>query len=164
MIRTGQDVIAEFTDSATTSNRSNDSPDRAGRDRRLHRRAGSTRCILSTRVRQHADPGTGSRSRLLPIVQPESDRRVSATTSSSQVRRRCWSNLLPRFVEMQVYQAVARVDRVGAFGAHGRDAQRDSTTRKISVRELTLTYNKARQAQITREVSEISAGAAAAEK
>ena len=44
-------------------------------------------------------------------------------------------------------------------------AMRNATDNaKDLVSDLTLSYNKARQAQITREVAEISAGAAAAGK
>jgi len=66
--------------------------------------------------------------------------------------------LLPRFIEMQLY----RVMLEAAASEHSARmvAMRNATQNALDlVAELTLTYNKARQAQITREVSEIAAGA-----
>lgn len=68
------------------------------------------------------------------------------------------SDLLPRYVEVLLYQAIleglasehsARMVAMRNASDNAKDVQRD----------LTLSLNKARQAQITREVSEIAAGA-----
>lgn len=68
--------------------------------------------------------------------------------------------LLPRFVEVQIYQAL--LESIASEHSSRMVAMRNATDNaRDLVRELTLTYNKARQAQITREVSEIAAGAAA---
>lgn len=68
--------------------------------------------------------------------------------------------LLPRFVEVQIYQAL--LESIASEQSARMVAMRNATdnAREI-VSELTMTYNKVRQAQITREVAEISAGAAA---
>ena len=68
--------------------------------------------------------------------------------------------LLPRFVEVEIYQAL--LEAIASEQSARMVAMRNATdnAREI-VSELTMTYNKVRQAQITREVSEISAGAAA---
>ncbi|HET9017474.1 MAG TPA: F0F1 ATP synthase subunit gamma [Thermomicrobiaceae bacterium] len=68
--------------------------------------------------------------------------------------------LLPRFVEVEIYQAV--LEAIASEQSARMVAMRNATdnAREI-VSDLTMTYNKVRQAQITREVSEISAGAAA---
>ncbi|MBA2597020.1 MAG: ATP synthase F1 subunit gamma [Chloroflexota bacterium] len=66
--------------------------------------------------------------------------------------------LLPRYVEIQLYQAVLE----GLASEHSARmvAMRSaSDNAKDIVRDLVLDRNKARQAQITREVSEIAAGA-----
>jgi F-type H+-transporting ATPase subunit gamma len=66
--------------------------------------------------------------------------------------------LLPRFVEVQVYQAI--LESIASEHSARMVAMRNaSQNAKDLVAELSLTYNKARQTQITREVSEIAAGA-----
>jgi len=68
--------------------------------------------------------------------------------------------LLPRFVEVQLYQAL--LESIASEHSARMVAMRNATDNaRELVSELTLTYNKARQAQITREVTEIAAGAAA---
>ncbi len=68
--------------------------------------------------------------------------------------------LLPRFVEVQIYQAL--LESIASEHSARMVAMRSATDNaRDLVRELTLTYNKVRQSQITREVSEIAAGAAA---
>ena len=66
--------------------------------------------------------------------------------------------LLPRYVEIQVYQAV--LESIASEHSARMVAMRNaSQNAKDLVSDLTLSYNKARQALITREVSEIAAGA-----
>jgi F-type H+-transporting ATPase subunit gamma len=71
--------------------------------------------------------------------------------------------LLPRFVEIQLYQAM--LEAIASEHSARMVAMRNaSQNAKDLVADLTLTYNKARQSQITREVSEIAAGAEALAK
>ncbi len=66
--------------------------------------------------------------------------------------------LLPRFIEVQLYRTL--LEAVASEHSARMVAMRNATQNALDlVGELTLTYNKARQAQITREVSEIAAGA-----
>jgi F-type H+-transporting ATPase subunit gamma len=71
-------------------------------------------------------------------------------------------NLLPRLIEMQIYQAVLESDasehstRMMAM-RNATDAARDM------IDDLSLAYNQARQAGITREIAEIAGGKAALE-
>jgi F-type H+-transporting ATPase subunit gamma len=66
--------------------------------------------------------------------------------------------LLPRFIEVQLYRAL--LEAVASEHSARMVAMRNATENALElVQELTLTYNKARQAQITREVTEIAAGA-----
>lgn len=66
--------------------------------------------------------------------------------------------LLPRYVDQQVYRAI--LESIASEHSARMVAMRNATDNaRELVSELTLSYNKARQAQITREVSEISAGA-----
>lgn len=68
--------------------------------------------------------------------------------------------LLPRYVEVQVYQAM--LESLASEHSARMVAMRAATDNaRDFIDELTLSLNKARQAQITREVSEIAAGAAA---
>ncbi|MER2494237.1 F0F1 ATP synthase subunit gamma [Catenovulum sediminis] len=68
--------------------------------------------------------------------------------------------LLVRYVESQVYQAV--VENVASEMAARMVAMKAATDNADNlVKELQLVYNKARQAAITQELSEIVAGAAA---
>ena len=69
--------------------------------------------------------------------------------------------LLPRYVEVQVYQAL--LESIASEHSARMVAMRAASDNANDfINELTLSLNKARQAQITREVSEIAAGAAAA--
>lgn len=66
--------------------------------------------------------------------------------------------ILPRYLETIVYQSV--LETVASFYSSQMVAMRNATDNaKELVDDLTLSYNKARQAQITNEVAEISAGA-----
>jgi len=68
--------------------------------------------------------------------------------------------LVPRYVETMVWQALLE----SAAGEHGArmTAMKNATDNANDLsKELTLAMNKARQAQITREISEIAAGAEA---
>jgi F-type H+-transporting ATPase subunit gamma len=68
--------------------------------------------------------------------------------------------LVPRYVETMVWQALLE----SAAGEHGArmTAMKNATDNANDLaRDLTLEMNKARQAQITREISEIAAGAEA---
>jgi F-type H+-transporting ATPase subunit gamma len=66
--------------------------------------------------------------------------------------------LLPRFVEIQVYQAL--LESIASEHSARMVAMRSATDNANDlVSDYTLSLNKARQAQITGEVAEISAGA-----
>ncbi len=68
------------------------------------------------------------------------------------------NNLLPRYVEVQLYQAILE-GLASEHSARMVSMRSASDNAKEIQQELTLSYNKARQAQITSEVSEIAAGA-----
>jgi F-type H+-transporting ATPase subunit gamma len=68
------------------------------------------------------------------------------------------NQLLPRYIEVQLYQAI--LESLASEHSARMVAMRSaSDNAKEIVSELTLSRNKARQAQITQEVSEIAAGA-----
>jgi F-type H+-transporting ATPase subunit gamma len=68
------------------------------------------------------------------------------------------NDLLPRYVEVQLYQAVLE-SLASEHSARMVSMRNASDNAKGIVQDLTLSRNKDRQAQITREVSEIAAGA-----
>ncbi len=70
--------------------------------------------------------------------------------------------LLPRVLDMQVYQAL--LESSASEHSARMLAMRNATDNATDMlQDLTLTFNQARQASITREISEISAGKAAIE-
>lgn len=70
--------------------------------------------------------------------------------------------LLPRFVEMQVYQAI--VEAIASEQSARMVAMRNATDNaKELLQDLTLAYNKARQESITKELLDITGGVAALE-
>ena len=71
--------------------------------------------------------------------------------------------LLPRYVEMLIYEAV--LETAASFQSAQMVAMKNATDNANDlVRDLTLTYNKARQEQITKELLDIVGGAAALEE
>ncbi|MFC2022892.1 ATP synthase F1 subunit gamma [Chloroflexota bacterium] len=68
--------------------------------------------------------------------------------------------LLPRFIDMQVYHAI--LESIASEQSARMVAMRNATdSAKDLVSELTLLYNKARQESITKELLDITGGAAA---
>ena len=97
---------------------------------------------------------------LLPIVRPEGQGEFSDYIFEPSPAG-VLEQLLPRFVEVQIYQTLLEAN--ASEHSARMVAMRNATDNaKELVSDLTLSYNKARQALITREVSEIAAGAAAA--
>jgi len=101
---------------------------------------------------------------LLPIEPPASEGTSSAFTdyifepSPQEVLAR----LLPRYIEMQIYEAV--LQNAASFQSAQMVAMKNATDNANDItRELTLTYNKTRQEQITKELLDIVGGAAALE-
>jgi len=70
--------------------------------------------------------------------------------------------LLPRYVEMLIYEAI--LESAASEQSARMVAMKNATDNAAEIeRELTLTYNKARQEQITKELLDIVGGAAALE-
>ncbi|MBX0327947.1 F0F1 ATP synthase subunit gamma [Oscillochloris sp. ZM17-4] len=97
---------------------------------------------------------------LAPVesAEPASSSRSDFTYEPSQ--EDVLQELLPRYVESQIYQAI--LESIASFYSAQMVAMRNATkSAKDLVQDLTLSFNKARQAAITKEVSEIASGAAA---
>lgn len=98
--------------------------------------------------------------RLLPVDPPTDAGTTRADYTYEPGREEVLSQLLPRFIEVQLYQAI--LESIASEHSSRMIAMRNANDNaKELVRDLTLTYNKARQAAITKEISEIAAGAAA---
>ena len=99
---------------------------------------------------------------LLPIV-PEFDEGAEEQIRDfifEPSREEVLEALLPRYIEVQVYQAV--LDALASEHAARMVAMRNATENANELLDdLTLSFNKARQAQITAEVSEIATAAVA---
>src|ERR671921_187894 len=94
---------------------------------------------------------------ILPVEPPEAQERYSdyifEPTPADVL-----NELLPRYVEVQLYQAI--LEGIASEHSARMVAMRSASDNAKEIQqEMTLSYNKARQAQITREVSEIAAGA-----
>lgn len=97
---------------------------------------------------------------LLPIDPPLEPQGQAIDYTYEPSQEQVLAELLPRFVEVQLYQAV--LESIASEHSARMVAMRNATKNaKDLVRDLTLTFNKARQAGITNEVSEIASGAAA---
>lgn len=100
---------------------------------------------------------------LLPIEPPrheEGDESHAVDYIYEPSPREVLASLLPRFVEMQLYQAVLELT-ASEFSARMVAMRNASDNAGELITDLQLGYNKARQATITREIIEISAGAGA---
>jgi F-type H+-transporting ATPase subunit gamma len=98
--------------------------------------------------------------RLLPVEAPNepAENRIPYNFEPDQAD--VLNELLPRFVEVQLYHAV--LEAIASEHSARMVAMRNATDNAKELRrDLTLSYNKTRQANITKEVSEIASGAAA---
>jgi F-type H+-transporting ATPase subunit gamma len=156
MIRTRQDVVAEFTGLGDNVSLDDLRPiAQVAFDDFLSGRVDAVFVVFARFVNTLSQ--VPEIRQILPIVSPE-----GAGTYTDYIfepsPEAVLESLLPRFVEIQIYQAMLESiasehsARMVAMGNASRNA-------KDLVGDLTLSLNKARQAQITREVSEIAAGA-----
>lgn len=97
---------------------------------------------------------------LLPVEPPTGERTKPADFIYEPNPTEVLNALLPRYVETLIYQAL--LESMASFYAAQMVAMRNATDNAHEViDDLTLTYNKVRQAVITREVAEIASGAEA---
>jgi F-type H+-transporting ATPase subunit gamma len=100
---------------------------------------------------------------LLPVEPPAGERTKPADFIYEPNPTAVLNALLPRYVETLIYQAL--LESMASFYAAQMVAMRNATDNAHEViDDLTLTYNKVRQAVITREVAEIASGAEAMAK
>ncbi|HWI60410.1 MAG TPA: ATP synthase F1 subunit gamma [Symbiobacteriaceae bacterium] len=101
---------------------------------------------------------------LLPVVAPEGEQTEGPTTEYIYVpdAEVVLNNLVPRFAETMFYQALLE-SKASEHGARMTAMGNATDNAKEIIGKLTLAFNRARQASITREISEIVGGAAALE-
>ena len=108
--------------------------------------------------------------RLLPIEAPEAEEAAEGNGMAGEEvpyiflpdAAAVLDNLLPQYVQVQIYNAMLQsaASELGSRMA-AMSAATDNAAERIA--DLNLTYNKARQAQVTNEISEIVGGANALE-
>jgi F-type H+-transporting ATPase subunit gamma len=106
---------------------------------------------------------------LLPLIPEDAIGEAAAREGSGESDisfepdpKRVLDTLLPKLVETRVYQAL--LESSASEHSSRMMAMRSATDNATGMLDdLTLTYNQARQAGITQEISEISAGKAALE-
>ncbi|HGJ3494273.1 TPA: F0F1 ATP synthase subunit gamma [Streptococcus pneumoniae] len=102
---------------------------------------------------------------MLPIVDldpNEADEEYSLTFELETSREEILEQLLPQFAESMIYGAI--IDAKTAENAAGMTAMQTATDNaKKVINDLTIQYNRARQAAITQEITEIVAGTSALE-
>lgn len=97
---------------------------------------------------------------LLPVEPTKSERKTEVEYIYEPNRKEVMGELLPRFVEMQVYHAV--LESIASEQSARMVAMRNASENANElVQELTLMYNKARQEMITKELLDITGGAEA---
>lgn len=97
---------------------------------------------------------------LLPVQPPakeENEEQKTVEYIYEPDARTIFEALLPRYVDVQVYQAL--LETVASFYSAQMVAMKNATdSAQDLVQDLTLTYNKARQAAITMQILEVVAG------
>ncbi|MBM7853731.1 F-type H+-transporting ATPase subunit gamma [Desulfohalotomaculum tongense] len=107
--------------------------------------------------------------KLLPIEAPAEEKKEGAEDKKAQVSYMYEPNaesvlgeLLPKYVEVSIFRALLEA-KAGEHGARMTAMDSATNNAKEMIHKLTLSLNRARQAAITKEISEIVGGAAALE-
>ena len=104
--------------------------------------------------------------KLLPMESPKMEEGVKATTGEpifEPSAEEIVLSLLPRYLEAQVYGALLE-SAASEQGARMVAMKNATENAEEMISDLTLTYNKARQAAITKEILEVVSGAEALEE
>ncbi|WP_309123236.1 ATP synthase F1 subunit gamma [Paenibacillus sp.] len=95
---------------------------------------------------------------LLPLGEPEKSDSTTAAYEFEPSPEVVLNHILPRYAETLVYSAVLE-GKASEFGARMTAMSNASKNATKFINSLTLQYNRARQASITQEITEIVAGA-----
>lgn len=156
MVRTGQNVVAQFTglsDSLTPADITGIT--QVVIDDYISGRVDSVQLIYSKFNSTLSQ--TPVVQQLLPVVPQEGSGQYNDYIFEP-TGQEVLTELLPRLIEVEIYQAVLE-SFASEYSARMVAMRNASDNARDLVSDLTLSYNKARQTQITNEVSEIAAGA-----
>ncbi len=156
MVRTGQNVVAQFTglsDSLTPADITGIT--QVVIDDYITGRVDSVQLIYSKFNSTLSQ--TPVVQQLLPVV-PQAGSGEYNDYIFEPTGEEVLTELLPRLVEVEIYQAILE-SFASEYSARMVAMRNASDNARDLVSDLTLSYNKARQTQITNEVSEIAAGA-----
>jgi F-type H+-transporting ATPase subunit gamma len=98
--------------------------------------------------------------RLLPMAAPEADQQPPEEFIFEPDAEKLLGDLLPRYLDTQMYQALVE-SQASEQGARMTAMSAATKNAGEMIDTLTLAYNKARQAAITKEITEIVSGAEA---
>jgi F-type H+-transporting ATPase subunit gamma len=103
--------------------------------------------------------------RLLPLPEPPPKEEPAGTSPARELlyepdKRALLERLVPMYVEISIYRAMLE-SQAGFFGAQMTAMDAATRNAKEMIGRLTLAYNRARQAAITKELMEIIGGAEA---
>ena len=94
---------------------------------------------------------------ILPVEPPEEASTAAVDYLYEPSREAVLADLLPRYIEMQIYEAI--LEGIASEQSARMVAMRNATdAAEEMIQDLTLTYNKARQEQITKELLDIVGG------
>ncbi|MCH8995013.1 MAG: ATP synthase F1 subunit gamma [Chloroflexi bacterium] len=97
-------------------------------------------------------------SQLLPVEPPQEEATGAVDYIYEPGRESLLAELLPRYIEVQIYEAI--LEGIASEQSARMVAMRNATdAANEMVDDLTLSYNKARQEQITKELLDIVGGA-----
>ena len=161
MLRYGREVVAEFTGLGDYPTLNQVTPiTQIAVDDFVNGRVDAVFVVYSRFVSTMTQ--TPDIQQVLPVQPPTGDDAPTAARAANFIFEPSpavvLNTLLPRYVDQQVYRAI--LESIASEHAARMVAMRNATDNaRDLVSDLTLSMNKARQAQITREVSEIAAGA-----
>ncbi len=98
--------------------------------------------------------------KLLPMAKPTTGETAPSDFEFEPNARELLGTLLPRYIDTQVYQALVEA-QASEHGARMTAMSAATTNAGEMIDNLTLVYNKARQAAITKEITEIVSAAEA---
>jgi F-type H+-transporting ATPase subunit gamma len=105
------------------------------------------------RTAMHTVP---TRIKLLPIESPEAEPQQGAAEPIFEPSaEEIMNELLPRYIEAQVYKGLVE-SSASEHGARMVSMKNATDNAEEMIRSLTLSYNKARQASITKEIIEVT--------
>jgi F-type H+-transporting ATPase subunit gamma len=97
---------------------------------------------------------------LLPVIPPQEETVTAPWNYEPDNPQAVLSELLPRYVEFTLYQAL--LDAIASEHSARMIAMSNATDNALDlIKDLSLLANKARQAEITKEIAEISGAAEA---